>query len=157
MMFRIKSLSLVVVSIAVLAGCQDNDSLTFTNVIDARTFVLNTPPSWTLDEAVGYDSYVGEIRGPMGVIYFDQGFFSFPGLDNIAENERTIYLRHITINGLPAILRKETLAGTDRRIQLSLFIEGENPGQLNHLYFFNPDAVSEQVVIGIMKTHRFKL
>ncbi len=156
---RIRSLFVALVAVAVLAGCQDDDSFTLSKTIEARTFSIDTPDGWSLAEGVGYDSYVGEFRGPLGVIHFDQGFFAFPGLDNITSNERTIYLKHVTINGFPAIILKEKTrddSGSRGQIQLSVFVEGANPGQRNHLYLFDPNAISEPVALAVMKTHRFR-
>ena len=148
---------LVFILAILLSACKEDDS-DFSQTLDIHTFTIESPPGWVLKEGMGFDSYVGVIEGPAGTIHYDQGLFSFPGLDKIVETDQTIYLRHMTVNGSPAVLRKERLpeTNTDADVRLSLYIEAEDPWHRNHLYVNDPTPFGESILIEIMKTHRFK-
>jgi hypothetical protein len=126
--------------------------------IETKTFTIQAPPEWKLSEDVGYDSYVGTISGPQGTLYFDQGLFAFAGLDKITENDNTLYFERTSIDGVPAIIHKEKLQyASTYKIVLTAYIDAGDQVHLNRLYAYDPSgAATEKVLIGIMKSHRFK-
>lgn len=138
--------------------CSDEGTTDFTRTIDARTFRVNTPPSWTLQEGTGYDTYVGSISHFKDTIFFDQGFNSFGGLQKIQPTTQTIYMKYLAVDGLPAILHKRVVDDNNRkRVQVTLFVDAGDYVHLNRLYFFDPaNPIMERVMINIMKTHQFK-
>lgn len=136
-------------------GCSDEAKNVLPNLIDAATFIVRTPEGWKLFEGVGYDTYIGRIAGFNDTLYFDQGFFSFGGLDKISENNSTIYFQHTTVDGVPAIIHKEQIQyGTGEAIRLSIYLETDGKARLNHLYAINP--FNERILLEIFNTHKFK-
>ena len=85
------------------------------------------------------DTYVGRIGGPEGdTIYFDQGFLSFGSLDNIKQNDQTLYFQRLTVNGISAILYKEARMDDTGAVRLSIYLDAGDQQRLNHLYVFDP-------------------
>ena len=129
----------------------------FTHVVDASTFTLNTPEGWILSEGTGYDTYVGEISGPLGTIHFDQGLMSFGALETVGREGSTVYRISILVDGHPAIVHKATINDNNtRRTVITLYIDAGDQIHRNRLYVFDPGPVSEGVLVSMMKTHRFK-
>lgn len=136
-------------------GCSEDTGPGFSNRIDADTFTLHAPEGWALFEDQGYDTYIGRIARGRDIIYFDQGYWSFGGLDKIAKNESTIYLQQITIDSVPAIIHK-TKFDDDHQILLSVYIETVDLNR-NHLYILNPSSsFHEKTLVDIILTHKFK-
>src|SRR5690606_3133707 len=97
-------------------------------------------------------TYVGRITNESTTIYFDQGDLSFGGLENVQENEETVYFTRITINGVPAIIHKENTPhdpSANTRLSVSL----DNGEKRNRLYVLDSD--DDDFFIRIFKTHRF--
>jgi len=121
-------------------------------LIKARTFSINAPDGWTLIEDQGVDTYIGRITNENTTIYFDQGHLSFGGLENVQENDETVYFSRTHINGVPAIIHKEnTPHETSASTRLSVYLD--NGEKQNRLYVFDPD--NDAFFIRIFKTHRF--
>lgn len=158
MMPRYSLISLFVLGI-VVPGCEEEGEFSFQNTIEAPTFTIKTPAGWTLSDAQGYDSYVGTISGPQGVIYFDQGFTSFGGLDHLTASAGTVFFKHAVIDGLPAAIIKEkkVLANNvNSQVVVTMYIDAGDGIRLNRLYTYSPSPLNENLLIAIMKTHRFK-
>ncbi|HEU5147575.1 MAG TPA: hypothetical protein VFT90_12705 [Chryseosolibacter sp.] len=140
-----------------LVRCHAEDDLNLSNTVAVGRFTIDIPVGWKVIEAVGYDSYVGRIVGPLATIHYDQGFFS-AGLDRLSENDGTIYFERITINENAAVLHKEkTLIGNnaDGMVILTAYIEGEN-GLRNRLYIQDPSVLQEKIFLDVIMTHQFK-
>lgn len=144
--------------VLLLAGCNDRSDFDLSNTIDAGTFIVDAPEGWKLIRDVGYDSNVGRIVGPLGAIWFDQGLFSFGGLDILSPNDHTIYFEHTFIDGQPAIFHKEKTLPADQannKVLLTAYIEGDD-GVRNRLYVYDPSLLQEKLMVEIIRTHRFK-
>lgn len=147
----------VLISGLILFACETDD-LSFTTTLQAPTFQLNAPSGWKLSQRQGYDTYVGTIAGPQGTISYDAGFSAFPGIDKVSRNAQTIYFEKTLINGVPAIIQKQKTPKpyyTNIREVLSVYIDAGN-GVRNRLYVLNPGDQNEDLLIEIMKTHRFR-
>ncbi len=137
-------------------------SLLFTNcskddekhphTIEARTFTINTPYGWTLIEDQGIDTYIGRITNEITTIYFDQGYLSFGDLENIQENDQTIYFTRTNINGVPAIIHKENRP-QESSVNTRLSVYLGNGEKKNRLYVLDSD--DDEFFISIFKSHRF--
>jgi hypothetical protein len=148
-------LSLLLLPFLVSTGCLvDNGFDKFPKRIEARTFTVNTPHDWYLYEDSGIDTYVGRIAGPEDTIYFDQGYLSFGSLENIYEDENTLFFRRLKIDGVPSILHKEKRIADSGDIRLSIYIDAGDENRLNRMYVY--DTKDEEKVIRIFRSHKFK-
>ena len=146
----------VIFVLLTLFSCSDQEP-EFIHVVDARTFTLNTAEGWILLEGTGYDTYVGEISGPLGTIHFDQGLMSFGALETAGREGSMVYRISLLVDGLPAILHKATINDNNtKRTLITLYIDAGDQVHRNRLYVFDPDFVSEDLLVSMMKTHRFK-
>ena len=72
-----------------LVACSKNESAEidpiFINKLEAVNFTLRAPPDWELVSEQGIDTFIGRIQNNEDTIFFDQGFLSFKGLDDILE------------------------------------------------------------------------
>ena len=124
------------------------------NLIEARTFTLNTPAGWTLRTDQGIDTYVGRIGGPEGdTIYFDQGFLSFKSLNDVERDDQTRYFRRLIVDGVPAIIEKEDRTNDTGAVRLTIYLDAGDQQRMNRLYVFDPK--NEALILRIFKTHRF--
>ena len=148
--------SVFLLPIFLLIGCKaENEFDTFPQRIDARTFSVHTPQNWNLYEDSGIDTYVGRITGPSDIIYFDQGYLSFGGLENVNEGEHTLLFQRLEIDQVPSILHKERRVGdSDGDVRLSVYIDAGDEKKLNRLYVFDPE--DEEQIIKIFRSHKFK-
>lgn len=149
-------IALTLLCILLASGCEEEGDITFSNTIDTPTFTMQTPAGWTFTGHQGYDSYVGEISGSFGMLYFDQGFFAHRALHLIRETERTIYLRRQLVNGDSAVLHKERSPDGNAKTRLTMHIQEKDGLRSNRLYVEDPNPLSERIMTEIMMTHRFK-
>lgn len=148
------SIYVLLAPVLLLASCSADEEYSLPNLVEARTFTLNTPAGWTLQQDQGIDTYVGRIGGPEGdTIYFDQGYLSFGSLDNITQDDQTLYFRRLTVNGVPAIIEKESRTNDTGAVRLSIYLDAGDQGHLNRLYVFDPK--NEALILQIFSTHRF--
>ena len=149
----LKSIKISVILAASLSGCASDDDFPLTNLVEARTFTVNTPPGWTLIEDLGIDSYVGRIAGRKDTIVFDQGFFCFQNLNDITENDRTLFFQKLEINGVLSVIHKErSLVDNGEVVSLSVYIDDNQ--RKNCLFVLDP--VNEALILEICKSHQFK-
>ncbi len=150
-----KSIHAPLFLIILLASCSSDEEYDLPNRIDARAFTLNTPAGWALRQDQGIDTYVGRIGGPKGdTIYFDQGYLSFGSLDNIKQDDQTLYFRRLTVNGIPAIVEKETRTNDTGAVRMSIYLDAGDQQQLNVLSMLSPR--NEPLILQIFRTHRFQ-
>jgi len=133
------------------SNCSKNDEK-HPQTIKARTFTINTPYGWILIEDQGFDTYIGRITDESTTVYFDQGDLSFGGLENVEENDETIYFTRTTINGVPAIIHKENRPH-EASINTRLSVYLDNGEKRNRLYVLDSD--NDEFFISIFKTHKF--
>ena len=136
----------------ILASCSEvNDDSPFTNELEAVNFTLDAPSDWMIEMDQGTDTFVGRIFNASHTIYYDQGFLSFKGLEDIVETSNTISLEKLKIDGISAIIHKDK---TEEGIRTSIYIDAGDDIRMNRLYIFNPE--NETLVLNILKTHKFK-
>lgn len=99
----------------------------------------------------GTDTYIGRIMNDEHTIFFDQGFLSFRGLDDIVQNPNTVSLEELNIDGVPSIIHKEK---TTEGNSISVYIDAGDNIRMNRLYILQPK--NEELVLSILRTHRFK-
>ena len=141
-----------------LYGCMaDSENSFYEHKVDAYGFSVYTPIGWRLFEDQGIDTHVGRIAGPEDTIRFDEGFMSFRSLEDIKEDEKTIYIEKLEIDGIPAVIHKTRLGPDyEKRIRLSVFIEA-GYFRKNHLYVFDPsNPANEMIIINIFRSHEFQ-
>lgn len=140
----------VLISLLLTNCSKENTKLSQT--IEAKTFTLNTPHGWKLIPEQGIDTYIGRITDERSTIYFDQGYLSFGGLENVEEHDLTVFFIKTTINGVPAIIHKENRADdSSARTRLSVYLD--NGEKQNILYVLDSD--NDGFFVSIFKTHRF--
>ena len=148
---------LLFLGIVFFYGCADSENIFYDHRIEAAGFSIYVPAGWTFFQDQGYDTYIGRIAGPEDTIRFEEGFLSFSSLDNIKEDENTIYMEKMEIGGEPAIIQKTKLGpDSPARIRLSVFIEADY-FKKNHLYVLDPSSpASEITIMNIFRSHQFK-
>jgi len=152
-MRKLKLISASVLLIVLSSACSSDDDFShLTNLIDAWTFTVSTPNGWTLIEDQGTDTYVGRIAGTRDTIYFDQGNLSFRSLDDIIEDDQTLFIQKLEINNIPSIIHKELRSGDSGEILLSVYLD--NNQRKNRLHVFDPK--NQGLILQIFMTHQFK-
>lgn len=151
----LKSIPAIMISIMISIGCSSEDKkYELPNRIDAGTFTVQTPIGWTFMEDQGIDTYVGRIAGLEDTIFFDQGYLSFGSLDNIVEDDQTLFFQRLKINNVPSIIHKEKRQNdADGALRISVYLDAGDEQRLNRLYVFDPK--NEALIIQIFKTHQF--
>lgn len=122
-----------------------------TNKLEAINFTINAPSDWDLIMDKGTDTYIGRITNHQQTIFFDQGFLSFKGLDDIVQTSNTVSLEELKIDGVPSIIHKEK---TPEGIRISVYIDAGDNIRMNRFYILEPK--DEELVLSILRTHRFK-
>ena len=125
--------------------------IVFPVTLEEESFTIGTPEGWEMITVQGIDTRVGKITNGEIEIWYDRGDLAFRGIEFIEETENTIYLEHLKVDGVPAIIRKEKLSDG---ISLSLYVDN-GPGYRNWLYVRDPDATTEELVKNIFKSHKF--
>jgi hypothetical protein len=68
---------LIISSLLLLFSCKTRKSVSETNLLDFKSFTIETPPSWKKIDVKGVDSYVGGIQiDSLQSAAFDLGFYS---------------------------------------------------------------------------------
>ena len=75
-------------------------------------------------------------------------------LDNIKQDDQTLYFRRLTVNGVPAILKKQTVTDDTGAVLLSIYLDAGDQQQLNVLSVLSPR--NEPLILQIFRTHRFQ-
>ena len=152
-------IAFLILNVLLISSCSSDDDQGFysgplKNLIEARNFTVNTPNGWKHIQDVGYDTQVGRIYGNKDTIHYDQGHLSFGSLENIKENDQTLSFQKLSIDGVPAIIRKEKLDGKPYHVVMAAFIDSKNNNKLNQLFTYDPK--DEDLIIRIFKSHKFK-
>lgn len=144
-------------SILLLFSCSDDDdgySGPLNNIIESTNFTVNAPDGWKHIQGVGSDTQVGQIIGNKDTIQYDQGYMNFGSLTNVKENDQTISFQKLSIDGIPAIIKKDKLDGKPYNVVVAAFIDAGDKSHLNQLFAYDPK--DEELIIRIFKSHKFK-
>lgn len=129
---------------------EQEDYCELRQIVEARTFKIETPYDWELTEDFGQNVYAGRIENDTTTLFFEQGSRVFKSLSSIQESPGTIYFERFLIHGADALIHKEYCERSRSNV-LTIYLEKENVQ--NKMYVFNTS--NERMIINMFKSHIF--
>ena len=131
--------------VLVQTGCEDNASQ-LTQMLDLKTFRVETPDAWKAIPGQGFDSQVGRLTNGSDVLTYDYGWYSY----RLQKETSATHLRTVTtIDGRSALIVRPKKAGEGI---IGLYVEVDNQ---NRLSLTGRDIRDEATIIRIFESVRF--